>query len=100
MGGGGKGGGSAAPAQEQPSDDGGQASAMVQLALAEQAANQQAEMRNNDANLRSMNPEQPSMEQGLRPPQEQEQQQDLGEQFDPNTQLAALIDALRNGGTA
>lgn len=86
------GGGSAAPAEQAPvpvsnSNPG------LDMFLAEQAANNQAAMQQQQLNAQLMQAPQQNVDPGLRPAQQQEQDMEGG--YDPNGQLLALISALR-----
>lgn len=88
-------GGSSAPAQAEPTVVNNSNPAM-DMYLAEQANQNQMAMQNQAQNAQMMQAQMlPSTQQvGMKPAQQQEQN-GLGEEYDPNTQLAATLQALR-----
>ena len=91
---GGKGGGSAQAAPAQAAAPA--SNPYMDMYLAQQAENSQREAQQSENNARLMQApapiQEPAVDPGMKAPQQQEQGG-----YDPNTQLASLLDALRNG---
>jgi len=90
-----KGGGAPAPSEPTVVNNSNPA---MDMYLAEQANQNQMAMQNQAQNAQMMQAQMlPNTQQvGMKPAQQQEMN-GLGEEYDPNTQLAATLQALRSG---